>query len=265
VSGARDFTLAKYEELCRALVEAGYPALSMTAYVEGAAPPPSFVLLRHDVESSPALAVRMAEIESRYGLTATYFLRARRRGFPAAAIARLRTLGHDVGYHYETLARARGDAGRAAALFARDLEDLRRHGPVRLASMHGSPLFPWDNRALWLTVRPADFGLAGEVYADIDYADVRYFSDTGRTWHPTRHNLRDHVGVPPEAEADSTDDLIGLVRGRRFPRLCLLAHPDRWSASVLAWAARAGRDGVENGIKDVLGCLYRRGSGGAEA
>jgi hypothetical protein len=42
------------------------------------------------------------------------------------------------------------------------------------------------------------------VYADFDYADVRYFSDTGRTWHPMRHNLRDHVGVRPEAQADTT-------------------------------------------------------------
>jgi hypothetical protein len=258
VSAARDFTLAKYDALCRAVVEAGYIALAIAEYMESrSARPPSFVLLRHDVETSPAQAVRMAEVEAAHGLAATYFLRARRGGFPGGAIARLRALGHDVGYHYETLARARGDVGRAVELFARDLEGLRRHGPVRVASMHGSPLLPWDNREMWRAARPSDFDLAGEVYADIDYADVRYFSDTGRTWHPTRHNLRDHVALPPECALDTTDELIALVRARRFPRLCLLAHPDRWSASTVAWTVRAGRDWVENGIKDALGLVYR--------
>ncbi|HEV7502893.1 MAG TPA: hypothetical protein VGQ33_22900, partial [Vicinamibacteria bacterium] len=90
---ARDFTLAKYDELCGVLVAADYPSLSMTAYVERAPMPPRFVLLRHDVETSPGLAVRMAEIESRHRLSSTYFLRARRRGFPGEAIARLRALG----------------------------------------------------------------------------------------------------------------------------------------------------------------------------
>jgi hypothetical protein len=230
----------------------------MAAYVEGRAGalPATFVLLRHDVETRPRHALRLAEIERAKGLSATYFFRARGGGFPDAVIARLRALGHDAGYHYETLARARGDVARALSLFARDLERLRRTGPVRLASMHGSPLTPWDNRDIWRDARPADFGLAGEVYRDIDYADVRYFSDTGRTWHPTRHNLRDHVGAPPDAVCDSTDELIALVRARRFPRLCLLAHPDRWSASTLDWTMRAARDVVENGIKDVLGLVY---------
>jgi hypothetical protein len=164
----------------------------------------------------------------------------------------VRALGHDVGYHYETLSRARGDVAQALALFAHDLARFREHVPVRVASMHGSPLSRWDNRGLWDHARPADFGLAGEVYRDVDYADVAYFSDTGRTWHPTRHNVRDHVGHAAAAVADTTDELIALVASPRLPRLCLLAHPDRWSASTVGWAARAARDAVENAVKDVV-------------
>lgn len=263
MSGARDFTLAKYDEVCRALVETGYPVVGIADYLQDRAIlPTSFVLLRHDVESSGRRAVEMAEVEARHRLCATYFLR-RRRGFRRSTITRLRELGHDIGYHYDTVARARGDLARARALFARDLDELRRQGPVRVASMHGSPLFPWDNRDLWRAVEPADFGLVGEVYADIDYADVRYFSDTGRTWHPTLHNLRDHVGAAPECAVDTTDELIALLRARRFPRLCLLAHPDRWAASTVAWTIRAGRDWLENGIKDTLSRFYRVRTGAA--
>jgi hypothetical protein len=266
VSGARDFTLAKYDEVCRALVEAGYPAVAIADYLQDRTTlPPYFVLLRHDVETSGQRALEMAEVEARHHLRATYFLRRRLGGFRGPTIAWLRELGHDIGYHYDTVARARGDLARARGLFARDLEELRRQGPVRVASMHGSPLFPWDNRDLWRAVRPADFGLVGEVYADVDYTDVRYFSDTGRTWHPTLHNVRDHVGVTPECAVDTTDELIALLRARRFPRLCLLAHPDRWASSTVTWMIRAGRDWVENGIKDTLSRFYRLRAGAARS
>lgn len=251
---SRDFTLRKFDELCRALLGSGRFSLPMVAYLE--APPERrperFVLLRHDVEVDPLHALRLAEIEATHGLRATYFFRTPGIWRHPDVLGRVRTLGHDVGYHYETLSRARGDMARALALFADDLARFREHVPVRVASMHGSPLSPWDNLGLWDHARPADFGLAGEVYRGIDYTSVSYYSDTGRSWHPTRHNLRDHVGQAPADVVDTTDQLMALVASPRVPRLCLLAHPDRWSASTPAWVARVLRDTVENAIKDVV-------------
>jgi hypothetical protein len=257
--GERDFTLAKYEALCRALAEAGYAGVSVGDYLARgpAERPERLVLLRHDVESSPAHALRMAEVERRRGFVATYFFRTKRGVFDPQAIQRIASLGHEIGYHYETLTRAFGDVDKALRLFATDLERLRRHAPVRVASMHGSPLLPWDNRAIWERARPEDFGLLGEAYRDIDYAEVCYYTDTGRTWHPTRYNVRDHAAAPPPHVADTTDELIELLRERRVARLCLVAHPERWSATPLSWLLRAARDGFENRVKVALARLYR--------
>ena len=257
--GERDFTLAKYEELCRALAEAGHAGMSVGDYLARppAERPERLVLLRHDVESSPAQALRMAQVEHRCGFVATYFFRTKRTVFDPQAIQRIASLGHEIGYHYETLTRAFGDVPKALRLFADDLTRLRRHAPVRVASMHGSPLLPWDNRAIWERARPADFGLLGEAYRDIDYADVCYYSDTGRTWHPTRYNVRDHAAAAPQHVADTTDDLIGLLRTRRVARLCLVTHPERWSATSFSWLLRVVRDGLENRVKVALARLYR--------
>jgi hypothetical protein len=84
--------------------------------------------------------------------------------------------------------------------------------------MHGSPLLPWDNRDIWARATPADFGLVGEVYRDIDYRLVHYLSDTGRTWHPTRFNVRDRPVTTAEDVVETTPALIDVVRrGTRPP------------------------------------------------
>jgi hypothetical protein len=254
----RDFTLATYGRLCRALSETGYAGLGLADFLSltPAQLPERFVLLRHDVESSPARARAMGEIEHRNGLRATYFFRTKRGVFDPAAIGALQRLGHEIGYHYEVLVQARGHTQRALELFGRELARLREHASVRVASMHGSPLFPWDNRDIWRHAKPQDFGLLGEVYRDIDYSRVSYFSDTGRTWHPRRYNIRDHAPAPPGALVDTTDDLIALVRSGRLLRLCLLAHPDRWSETVLEWRLRAVRDYAENRLKLAAWLAY---------
>jgi hypothetical protein len=255
---ARDFTLAAYGRLCASLTESGYASLGLADYL-GRPPaerPERCVLLRHDVESSPAKALAMGELERRHGLVASYFFRTKRAVFQPQAIRALVALGHEIGYHYETLGRCLGRLDAAVALFGRELARLREHADVRVASMHGAPLSPWDNRDIWSKARPRDFGLVGEVYLDLDYASVSYFSDTGRTWHPRRYNIRDHPPAPPGALVDTTQELIALVLSRRLPRLCLLVHPDRWAATGFEWRARALRDGLENRAKIALKALY---------
>ncbi len=174
----------------------------------------------------------------------------------AECIAELRAQGHEIGYHYETLSKARGDLDRAVELFGRELARLRELAPVRVASMHGSPLLPWDNRQIWSRVRPEDFGLLGEAYQAVDGRQVHYFSDTGRTWHPTRFNIRDRSVAAQGPVVESSDQLIELIRAKRCPGLCLLTHAERWSATPSAWAVRAVRDGVENLGKLTLARAY---------
>jgi len=261
----KDFSLEAYRELCRALCESGYAGLGHADFLTrpAAERPARLVLLRHDVERRPRHAVRLARVERELGLVATYFFRGTGLSFHPPSIQAVAALGHEVGYHYDAVSRARGDLVRAEALFREDLGRLRDHAPVRVASMHGSPLLPWDNRTLWERALPADFGLTGEAYRDIDYGDVAYFSDTGRTWHPSRFNIRDFTGSPPVRELDTTAELIALVREGRVPRLCLLAHPERWPATLPGWALQGMLDLASNLAKVGLAGLYGRGRPGA--
>lgn len=231
----------------------------MSGYLEAqpGALPERLVLLRHDVENDPAHAARMAGLEADAGLRASYFFRAKRGRYTPETLRRISGLGHEIGYHYESVSQAWGDVPRALELFALGLAELRAHASVRVASMHGSPLYPWDNRAIWSGARPADFGLLGETYLDIDYARLAYYTDTGRSWHPTRFNIRDRTAVLPLHVFDTTDELLALLENGGLQRLCLLTHPERWSASFGGWCLRGVRDGLENATKLAIARVYR--------
>src|SRR5690606_20248727 len=121
-----------------------------------------------------------------------------------------------------------------------------------------SPLKPWDNRKIWERCTPQDFDLVSEVYRDIDYNRVIYLSDTGRTWNPHHYNLRDTTGVSHPYRAETTDELITLIRQTDITQLCLLTHPERWQDAPLAWAFQTLRDLATNTAKVGLKAIYRR-------
>jgi hypothetical protein len=94
------FDLAHYRELLEAAQAGGYRFARF-----GAGPKERDLFLRHDVDLSLAAAVEMAELEAELDVQATYLLMtesvfynlASEEG--AAAIHRLRELGHQVGLH----------------------------------------------------------------------------------------------------------------------------------------------------------------------
>ena len=98
-----DFTLEGYRALLQAFLDRGYRARCF-----GDCEPNSrHLLLRHDIDVSIEAAFRIAEIEGDLGIRATYFVMLRtemynpfsQRGL--AGLARLTSLGHRVGLHFD--------------------------------------------------------------------------------------------------------------------------------------------------------------------
>ena len=58
----RDFTLSRYEALCKALISSGYRSITVQEYIQGQAEEP-FVIQRHDVDRRPEMALEMAGME----------------------------------------------------------------------------------------------------------------------------------------------------------------------------------------------------------
>jgi len=211
-------------------------------------------VVRHDVDRKPGNAVSMAKLERDLGVRTTYYFRVVGSAFCPRSIGEIDRMGHEIGYHYEDLAMARGNLRAAHRLFAENLASLRRLAPIRTIAMHGSPLSRHDNQALWQEGSLADYGLVADAFTTIDYRGMHYFTDTGRAWNSGSANLRDRpaTAAPPPGGVRSTDDLVRWVEAHRPPRLAVSAHPERWARSSLDWFAQWGKDSCANAIKRAL-------------
>ena len=258
----RDFSLIKFKELCQSIVKANYQSITIQQYLEDKKEkeriPDKIVLLRHDVDRIPNLALKFAEIETGLGLQGTYYFRTHSASFKPSLIRKIYHLGHEIGYHYETLSDAGGDIDLALDLFTENLTCLREIVPIETIAMHGRPLSPWDNRQIWNHASFEKFNLLGEAYLSLDFNEIDYFSDTGRTWHPSRHNIKDKAQNAPRYFLESTDDLIKHINSGRSNHLCILTHPERWPSQTFHWILQSGIDFSLNLIKDFYSFLQRR-------
>lgn len=100
-----DFTLANYERLVALAVEKGYNFISYTdEFIENR----KDMLWRHDVEFEPDVALKMAEIEHKYSVKATYFFQIHSPFYNifdkhyTDVFHKIYALGHDVGLHFDS-------------------------------------------------------------------------------------------------------------------------------------------------------------------
>ena len=245
-----DFTLSKYREMCQAILTCGYSAWSIGRYIVARDTPDLVVLLRHDIDRLPGCALRMARLEHELGLQATYYVRVIPSVCRPKVLKEIAAMGHEIGYHYETLVKARGNGQQAVALFERELGWLRQICDIQTVSMHGSPFSPIDNRDLWRHCDLRQFNLVGETYLSLDYGQLAYLTDTGRSWARSRFNLRDKVPQErPIPHLETTEDLVSAIRSRCFAHICISAHPERWANSLGHWIISAVTDLAANQAK----------------
>ena len=216
----------------------------------------NFCILRHDVDRKPANALKMAELEKDMGVCSTYYFRAKRHVLKPGIIRSIAALGHEIGYHYESLSDQKGDAEKAIKDFQLNLDRLRSIVPVTTIAMHGAPLSRFNNRDLWgapewYWMLKDKFGIKGEVYLDIDYSDIAYITDTGRNWKMAKDNLRDHVGSNIQVDLDSQEALVKYLKNPH-DKLVFQTHPERWSDSFAGYGTQLLADTLINQIKRIL-------------
>lgn len=239
----RDFTLKLYRELLTTLKDYGE------------------VTLRHDVDLKPQNSLATARIEHELGWKAVYYFRAVPESWDKDIILQIRDLGHEIGYHYESLTTCNGNVDAAWEDFKTNLAKLSNliGRPVTSICMHGSPRSPWDSKYIWKKYDYRSLGVTFEPYMDTDFSRTFYLTDTGRRWDGWKVSVRDRI---PEWQEEwenrglvyhTTDDIINAVKAGTFPRKVMITtHPQRWTDSKAAWAKELLMQNAKNIVKRIL-------------
>jgi hypothetical protein len=236
-----DFSTDAYQLLCRALSESGYTGITLRDWIgehRKHSSAKKFAILRHDVDRFAQNCLALARIEANVGFRASYYFRVPAT-CNAVVMRAVADLGHEIGLHYESLDKERGDPKRARESFRKDLELLRTIAHVDTIVAHGNPLTKWANRDLWKHASYDEFGILADGYLSIDFGQLWYFTDTGRSWGEDGPNLKDTLPTgqseaPGKPKAESTQQLADLIT-RSSVNLYIVTHPERWPDT---WSCR---------------------------
>lgn len=232
-------------------LKGGYQPLTFLDFMENQ-PTTKVFVLRHDVDNLPQNSLATAQVQSELGLKGTYYFRIVPQSNQPGFIEKIAALGHEIGYHYEDLTLARGDSKLAIEMFEKNLAYFRKFYPVKTICMHGSPTSSYDNRDVWKEYSYKDYGIIAEPYFDVDFNEVLYLTDTGRTWANTKASRRDKVdGL--DHSYKSTQDLIQAFDGGELPdKIMHNIHPQRWTDETFLWYKEYMMQSIKNPVKRLI-------------
>ncbi|MDD5362898.1 MAG: hypothetical protein PHN88_12245 [Ignavibacteria bacterium] len=252
-----DFTLKRYGRLLNDLKECGYRFYTINDWIQKA--PAEGVVIRHDVDRKANNSLKTAMIESEKGIKATYYFRITRGSFIKEIIKEIAGMGHEIGYHYEDLTTFKGDLSKSIESFKLNLAKLREAAEIKTIAMHGKPTSKFNNLDIWKQNDCRDFGLNGEAYLTIDYSDVHYYSDTGRSWRSSsKSNYKDYTGGKADEKVKCTDDLSGFIKKEKPGKLILMTHPERWNDNFAGYTYYLFRDKITTNVKVLLSFFMKR-------
>jgi hypothetical protein len=200
----------------------------------------------------------MAKLESLLGIKSSYYFRCKKGRFEDNIIREIMSLGHEIGYHYETLAKTDGNYARAIEIFESELKCLINLADIKTICAHGSPLSKWDSKKIWERYNFKDFGILGEPNFTLNYNEVLYLTDTGRRWNGESVSVRDKVNSKFAYNLKSTFDIIKTLNNNELPaKLMVNAHPHRWTDKSLPWLKELLWQNTKNIGKRILTKIYQ--------
>ncbi len=254
------FVYKKWEAFCRALSERGrmsIPAREVTGET------PSYLVLKHDVETSVGNAFRMAEIEARFGHRGSYYVQAYLLADAdnVALLRQMQEMGHEISYHHDVMDSCHGDLDAAITEFEANKQLFEAAGfSLITVCQHGNPIVErvgyTSNRDFFRSERVRD--LYPEIsdimvnFGEAHGTSYTYYSDAGRRfkqiYDPLTNDLTDssEKDIPYE---DLTALLPHITAGGSH---ILSTHPHRWTGSALKYRCKAAAFRVIRGTAKLL-------------
>ena len=248
-----DFALDNYDKLLDAFL--GYDIFNVLNYLEKR-PKKEFIILRHDVDLDVKYALKMAKKEYKKDIKSTYYIRYKKNILDYDIIMEICSMGHEIGYHYETLSKMNGNVIEALLLLKEELSALKTMFDINTISMHGSPLSKYNNSDIWENTDFKLFDIVGDAQLSIN--DINYYTDTGGKWN-SQYNIRDYVKYSNNELLKNfkNKDIIKMLNDGVITGMYFNMHPERWASDKFDEIKIQTRDFVYNIGKSIIHSLIK--------
>jgi hypothetical protein len=184
------------------------------------------VVLRFDVERDLPHHLQTARQIAALGIGCTMYVHTRAATYAPAVLHRIADMGHEIGFHHETLDRCRGDFARARELFLREIDVFRRDGfDLRTVCGHGESGLPHDGYAKNFDI----FYRYPQLESDAGISEVYLWVRRMKATQPGRLV---YVSETLRGAGRFWAGLSDAFEDTTRPAM-ILAHPHRWHDSWL--------------------------------
>ena len=235
-----DFTFANYERLVRLAIDKGFQFI---LHKDEFVPERKDVIWRHDVEFEPDIALKMAEIEHKAGVRATYFFQLHSPFYNVVephyreVFHQIKDWGHWVGLHFDSAYWGITDEGQLNDYIILDKEYLEKNFRVKIDTFSFHNTTPFTQ-----SCQEYRYGGLINVYASFFKEHYNYCGDSLGYWR-----------------FDRLEDVLSDVKVRH---LQVLTHDGNWCEEVLSPRKRFAKvmhDHAERLVKGQIDGLHRWG------
>jgi hypothetical protein len=238
------FIFSEWDAFCAQVKSCPQLPLRAKDVLHGAADHQPFLILKHDVETDASKSLALARIENKHGLCGSYYVQGYLLDNPRAVsmLQEIKSLGHEVSYHYDVLDANHGDFPNAISEFKDylgrfgslgfEIETVCQHGnPVMVRNGYNSNRDFFRNaevRALY----PQMFDVVVN-FRDRIGIDFLYVSDVGYGWKLIDDIERNDLpGCSRETPLGGPADIV--ARLKQGGSMIVSVHPHRWQSGSLA-------------------------------
>jgi hypothetical protein len=196
----------------------------------------SWLSIKHDVETNVKKALKIAEIEKKHNIRATYFIQSYLLLDNIESLQSISDLGHEVSYHYDVLDSNNGNMTAAIEEFSDTVSNFQKHGfKVGTVCPHGNPLMQRDgwssNKDFFrkkdvINLYPNIFDVVVQAEKVIR-SEFIYISDAGYGWKLIGNIDSNDTVNNGDIEIGNIGNMMELVG--LHSKVIISSHPHRWS------------------------------------
>ncbi len=236
------FIFKEWELFCSQIVDLSIKCVTAEEALSFSKTSERYIIIKHDVETSVGKALKLAQIENKYQLRATYYVQSYllKDLSNVEKLKKIKTLGHEVTYHYDVLDSNDGNYDLAEIEFDETLLRFKKLGfDVKTVCPHGNPVKERDgwssNKDFFRNKRLnkkyamiADIVINPEKFIN---SEMVYISDAGFGWKIISDiTNNDTESVQNDMKLDGLDKVVGLLSEVNKTYI-ISAHPHRWNSN----------------------------------